>query len=174
MLKLILGRAGTGKTTAVLRRLCQAGAERPQVLIVPEQQSHEAERALCRMGGDGVSRYAEVLSFSRLANRVFQAAGGLGEQELDGGGRLLLMYNAVKSLSGQLVVYGRPSRRPAFLQSLLATVDELKSCCVPPTLLITAGQDAGGPEGEKLRDLGSFAAPTMPCLPRWLWTPGTG
>ena len=60
MLKLILGRAGTGKTTAVLRRLCQAGAERPQVLIVPEQQSHEAERALCRMGGDGVSRYAEV------------------------------------------------------------------------------------------------------------------
>ena len=50
----------------------------------------EAERALCRMGGDGVSRYAEVLSFSRLANRVFQAAGGLGEQELDGGGRLLL------------------------------------------------------------------------------------
>ena len=154
MLKLILGRAGTGKTTAVLRRLCQAGAERPQVLIVPEQQSHEAERALCRMGGDGVSRYAEVLSFSRLANRVFQAAGGLGEQELDGGGRLLLMYNAVKSLSGQLVVYGRPSRRPAFLQSLLATVDELKSCCVPPTLLITAGQDAGGPEGEKLRDLG--------------------
>ena len=154
MLKLILGRAGTGKTTAVLRRLCQAGAERPQVLIVPEQQSHEAERALCRMGGDGVSRYAEVLSFSRLANRVFQAAGGLGEQELDGGGRLLLMYNAVKSLAGQLTVYGRPSRRPAFLQSLLATVDELKSCCVPPTLLITAGQDAGGPEGEKLRDLG--------------------
>ena len=154
MLKLILGRAGTGKTTAVLSGLCRAGAERPQILIVPEQQSHEAERALCRMGGDGVSRYAEVLSFSRLANRVFQSAGGLGEAELDGGGRLLLMYSAVKSLSGQLAVYARPSRRPAFLQSLLATVDELKSCCVPPSLLITAGQEVGGPEGDKLRDLG--------------------
>ena len=154
MLKLILGRTGSGKTTAVLDRLCKAGRERPQVLMVPEQQSHEAERALCKAGGDGVSLYAEVLSFSRLANRVFQQAGGLGTEELDGGGRLLLMYSAVKSVSGALTVYARPSRRPAFLQSLLATVDELKSCCVPPEALITAGQEAGGPEGDKLRDLG--------------------
>ena len=51
MLKLILGRAGSGKTTAVLQRLCRAGQDRPQVLMVPEQQSHEAERALCRAGG---------------------------------------------------------------------------------------------------------------------------
>jgi ATP-dependent helicase/nuclease subunit B len=154
MLKLILGRAGSGKTTAVLRRLCQAGEGRAQVLMVPEQQSHEAERALCQVGGPTVSRYAEVLSFSRLANRVFQAAGGLGEEELDGGGRLLLMYHAVKSVSDSLTAYHRPSRRPAFLQSLLATVDELKSCCVPPEALVTAGQEVGGQEGDKLRDLG--------------------
>ena len=64
MLKLILGRSGTGKTTAVLSRLTEAGQRRKQVLIVPEQQSHEAERALCRAGGDQVSLYAEVLSFS--------------------------------------------------------------------------------------------------------------
>ena len=36
MLKLILGRAGCGKTTTVLKRLCQAGQERRQVLMVPE------------------------------------------------------------------------------------------------------------------------------------------
>jgi len=113
MLKLMLGRAGAGKTTRVLERLCRAGQERAQVLIVPEQQSHEAERALCHVGGAEVSRYAEVLSFSRLANRVLQAAGGLGEEELDPGGRLLLMYQAVKAVSPQLTVYGRPSRRPA-------------------------------------------------------------
>ncbi|MCI8422829.1 MAG: ATP-dependent nuclease subunit B [Lawsonibacter sp.] len=154
MLNLILGRGGWGKSTLVLERLCMRGADRPQVLMVPEQQSHEAERALCLAGGDGVSRYAEVLSFSRLANRVFQEAGGLGEPELDGGGRLLLMYRAVKETAAQLTVYSRPSRRPAFLQSLLATVDELKSCQVPPESLVTAGQEAGGLEGDKLRDLG--------------------
>lgn len=154
MLNLILGRAGVGKTTAVLERLCRGSVTRPQVLIVPEQQSHEMERALCQTGGDRISLGAEVLSFSRLANRVFQEAGGLGEPELDGGGRLLLMYNAVKSVSSQLTVYARPSKRPAFLQALLETVDELKSCCVPPAVLITAGQETPGVEGDKLRDLG--------------------
>ena len=115
MFRLILGRAGAGKTALVLRRLCRAGEERPQVLLVPEQQSHETERALCRAGGDRVSLYAEVLSFSRLANRVFQEAGGLGVEELDAGGRLLLMHRAVRETVEGLSVYARPSRRPAFL-----------------------------------------------------------
>ncbi|MGI5962641.1 MAG: PD-(D/E)XK nuclease family protein [Lawsonibacter sp.] len=154
MLQLQFGRSGTENTTWIMERLCQAGQNLPQVLIVPEQQSHQMERRLCQMGGDGVCLYAEVLSFSRLANRVFQEAGGLAEEELDGGGRLLLMYQAVRSVSGQLTVYSRPSRRPTFLQSLLATVDELKSCCVPPEALIRAGEENTGMEGEKLRDLG--------------------
>lgn len=154
MLKLILGRAGCGKTTTMLKRLCEAGQERRQVLMVPEQQSHQAERALCKAGGDEVSLYAEVLSFSRLANRVFLAAGGVGEPELDSGGQLLLMYQAVKAVSQELTVYARPSRRPAFLENLLATVDELKSCCVQPQLLLQAGEEVEGPEGDKLRDLG--------------------
>ncbi len=154
MFQLILGRAGCGKTTAVLDRLCTAGRERPQVLLVPEQMSHETERALCAAGGPQINLRAEVLSFSRLANRVFQTAGGLGEEELDGGGRLLLMYRAVQSVAADLRIYGRPSRRPAFLASLIATADELKSCRVPPETLIQAGEEASGPEGDKLRDLG--------------------
>ena len=154
MFKLLLGRAGSGKTTAVLERLCTAGRERPQVLMVPEQLSHETERALCQTGGPEACLYAEVLSFSRLANRVFQEAGGQGDLELEAGGRLLLMYRAVQQAAPQLTVYSKPSRRPAFLQSLLATVDELKSCCVPPEALVKAGEGAGGPEGDKLRDLG--------------------
>ena len=112
MLRLILGRAGSGKTARVLRRLCRGGPDRRQILVVPEQQSHEAERALCRFGGDGVSLYAEVLSFSRLSNRVFLAAGGMGEPELDAGGRILLMHRAVRSVASQLTVYARPSRQP--------------------------------------------------------------
>ena len=55
MLRLILGRAGSGKTTQVLQRLCRGGPDKRQILMVPEQQSHEAERALCRAGGDQVS-----------------------------------------------------------------------------------------------------------------------
>ena len=105
MLKLILGRAGSGKTTAMIRRACEQGQERPQLMLVPEQQSHETERALCAAGGDGVSLYAEVLSFRQLGERVLSQLGGIAAPELDGGGRILLMYRAVKEAAPALRVY---------------------------------------------------------------------
>ena len=151
MLKLLLGRAGTGKTYTMLTAMGQA--TRPQILIVPEQHSHDMERQLCAIGGNAVSLHAEVLSFTRLANRVFSTHGGLAAPTLDGGGRLLLLCTALKSVADQLKVYQRPSRKPAFLSSLLATVDELKSCCISPEQLWTAGSETGGGEGDKLTDL---------------------
>lgn len=66
----------------------------------------------------------------------------------------MMMHRAVRSVASQLTVYARPSRRPAFLEELLATVDELKSCCVRPELLLQAGEEAGAGEGDKLHDLG--------------------
>ncbi len=154
MLTLILGRAGTGKSAQVLHKICARGAQRPQVLIVPEQRSHETERALCAAGGPTVSTYAEVLSFSRLANRIFQCAGGSGITELDAGGRLLLMHKAVRQTAPDLTVYRRPSQKAPFLKSLLDTVDELKNSGVQPEVLVRAGTDRADQTGERLRDLG--------------------
>ncbi len=57
---------------------------------MPEQFSHDAERELSRICGDGVSLYGEVLSFSRLASRVLSETGGYGVKPLDAGGRLSL------------------------------------------------------------------------------------
>lgn len=145
VLKLLLGRAKTGKTTAIFQAMGENGRKRPQVLIVPEQYSHEAERRLCQTLGNGASAWAEVLSFTRLYNRVLTRTGGLAEPVLDGGGRLLLMHQAVHALSSQLTVYGKPSRRAAFLQHLIATSDELKSYCLPPEELISAGAEVDGP-----------------------------
>ena len=156
MLKLLLGRAGSGKTTAMLRAAARNGGERRQLILVPEQASHDTERALCAVAGNQASLYAEVLSFTRLASRVFSQpeVGGAAAPTLDPGGRLLLMYAALKSVSSHLSVYQRPSRRPAFLTGLLATLDECKQYQVSPAALAGAGEETGGREGEKLRDLG--------------------
>mgnify|MGYP004553921149 FL=1 len=78
MLTLITGRAGTGKTSAVIQRINDAVQrhEGKRMLIVPEQYSHEAERELCRVCGDSLSRYAEVFSFTGLARRLMSQLGG--------------------------------------------------------------------------------------------------
>ncbi len=158
MLNLILGRARTGKTTQIFDSLRREGQHRPQVLLVPEQISHDMERRLCTVCGASASQYAEVLSFTRLAHRVFTVSGGLAVPQLDAGGRLLLMSQAVSAVSGSLKVYARPSQKAAFLERLLATGDELKSYCVQPEELIAAADEQPGEGGDRLRDLGLILA----------------
>ena len=69
MLRLIIGGAGVGKTSAVIEEICNAvhRGEGRRFLIVPEQYSHEAERELSLRCGDTLSLYAEVFSFTGLA-----------------------------------------------------------------------------------------------------------
>lgn len=154
MLTLLLGRAGTGKTKEILNRLGEDARERPQLLIVPEQYSHDTERKLCKtLGNAGASR-AEVLSFTRLYSRVCDRAGGGAAPCLDAGGRLLLMRAAVKEVGESLTVYRNPSRKSAFLASLIATADECKSYRVAPEQLLDTAELIGGLEGDKLHDLG--------------------
>lgn len=154
MLKLLLGRDQNRITDAIVGRAAAGTDGKRNLLIVPEQYSHETERQLCRVGGDAVSARTEVLTFSRLAQRVFQERGGSARPVVDKGGRLLLMHLAVQRVSAALTVYARAGRKASFLTQLLATSDECKSCCIPPELLLEAGQSAPGDEGQRLKELG--------------------
>lgn len=104
MLELWLCPSRKQNTARVMQALCEKTAQR--ILVVPEQFSHEAERMLCRAGGDTISRFAEVLSFSRLASRVFSIEGGSACEETDAGGRLLLMALAVEQVRPRLKLFG--------------------------------------------------------------------
>ena len=96
MLRFLLDADRLKNTDALIGRICTRAAEgtQGQILIVPEQYSHAAERALCAAGGDTISRSAEVLSFTRLASRLLSVYGGVCEEYLDKGGRLLSVYLA--------------------------------------------------------------------------------
>ncbi len=154
MLTLLLGRAGTGKTSEILVRLGRCAQEHPQMLIVPEQYSHDTERMLCKSLGNVDANQAEVLSFTRLYSRVCDRVGGGAAPSLDAGGRLLLMRAAVKEVGESLSVYRNPSKKSSFLSGLISTADECKSYCVTPEELLNTAELVGGLEGEKLRDLG--------------------
>lgn len=154
MLRILTGRAGSGKTAWTLARMKEEGPRRPQLLVVPEQASFEMEVRLCRDNGNQAAAYGEVLSFTRLANRVLTRTGGAARPVLDEGGRLLTMYDALRGVQANLTVYALPARKPEFLASLLTTMDELKSCCVTGGQLLQVGEETEGLDGEKLRDLG--------------------
>lgn len=153
MLHIWIGRAGSGKSARVLRTMAEKRSLRPQVLLVPEHTSHEAEVDLCRALGSTASRDAEVLSFQNLASRVLSQTGGLADFTLDNGGKLLLMRLALQELHSKLKVFGRPSQRSAFLRQLVELADEFYAYEVAPETLYRQVEDVPGVMGDKLRDI---------------------
>ena len=153
MLTILLGRARTGKSDTVLRRIAAAGDAGQQILLVPEHASHQAEVDLCRACGPTASRHAEVLSFRRLGDRVLGITGGAAQVTLDTGGKLLTLQKALLEVVSSLTVYRRPSQKAAFLRQLLDLFDELRSYEVTPERLYETAGNISGAARDKLVDI---------------------
>lgn len=155
MLKLLLGTDWVANRDAVLNRIAQDVHHRKggRILIVPEQISHNTERLLCAAAGDTTSRYAEVLTFTRLARRVADLVGNAAEECMDNGGRVVAMASAARQLHGSLKSYASVETRPEFLTGLVEAVDEFKRCCIQPGDLLTASRKTQGSFAQKLEEL---------------------
>ena len=155
MLKLVLGAAGSGKTSLITNEIREKVSLRQSgiIMLVPEQYSFEAERELCFVCGERLSLYAEVLSFSRLAVRVFQETGTGGRLPLDKGGRLLCMSLALSQISSRLKLYSAARNKAELQTSLLQAVSELKAANISSDELNKAASSAGAGLSEKLCDL---------------------
>ncbi len=155
MFRLILGLTGTGKTTEIFSRAMDRARQRQRtILLVPEQFSFQAERTVytALTGEDALS--ISVLSFSRLAENIFRAWGGLAQKRLTDTARLVLMKLAVEEMKDTLRVYQRQRGRTSFLQTMLQTVEELKQSGTYPEELFAIAQELSEPQlAKKLRDI---------------------
>ena len=159
MLRLILGRAGTGKTALIIGEIRQRVEARQgqNILLVPEQYSHEAERELLRVCGDTASLYAEVLSFTRLAHAVARERGGSAVLYADKSARLLQMAVALEKTAPLLELYGSLRRQPESMAQLVTALDELRSGCADGARLREAASQATGRLSAKLRDMAALS-----------------
>ena len=155
MLTLLLGKDWIANRDLILDMVAQdvKNAKGNRILMVPELISHDTERRLCKAAGDTASRYAEVLSFTRLARRVNDSAGHGARECLDNGGRVVAMAAATRQLHSKLKAYAAVETRPEFLTSLVDAVDEFKRCCITSKDLLTAADQSEGSFAQKLEEL---------------------
>lgn len=155
MLRLLLGRDWTANRDEILRRIASDVKNRREnrILMVPELISHEMERRLCVAAGDTASRYAEVLSFTRLVRRVSESSQSAAMECLDSGGRVVAMAAAARQLHSQLKAYAAVETKPEFLTGLIDAIDEFKRCCITPRDLALASKETEGSLAQKLEEL---------------------
>ena len=155
MLTVLIGTDWIQNRKEVLRLIAQdiENREGNRILLVPELISHDTERRLCEAGGDATSRFAEVLSFSRLVNRVADWQGHAAQKCLDNGGRVVAMASAARQLHSRLKAYASVETRPEFLIGLVDMVDEFKRCCISSEDLMKASKHSEGAFAQKLEEL---------------------
>lgn len=155
MLTLLLGADWTENRRAVFARIQEdvAAQKAGTILMVPELISHDSERRLCAAVGDSASRFAEVLTFTRLYKRVSDSVSFGAPECLDNGGRLVAMASAVRQLHSKLKAYAPVETRPEFLTGLLDAVDEFKRCCISAEDLYAASRRTEGSFAQKLEEL---------------------
>ena len=156
-LRLVTGRAGSGKTAFMLDEIRErmAAGETGLILLVPDQFSYEAERLLCETCGDGVSLHAEVLSFKRLFHRLVSDMGGIDRDYIDRAGKLLVMRRAVALADEIRGVKAAGQRLTDRILSLLDTAADCRSSRIQPERLYALSNRTDGLLRDKLRYLAS-------------------
>jgi len=155
MLTILIGKDWTENRDEILRLIAHdVNKKLPgRILMVPELVSHDTERRLAAVAGNTASRFAEVLSFTRLVRRVADAENRAVEDCLDDGGRVAAMAAAARQLHSKLKAYASVETKPEFLKELVDAVDEFKRCCIGAEDLMLVSRQTEGSLSQKLEEL---------------------
>lgn len=158
MITFILGRSGVGKTHT-LRKAIQDELKRapdgpPLLFLLPEQATFQAEQGILSDPElPGMTR-CEVLSFTRLAHRVFSRAGMTRDAPLSAVGKLLLMERAYRQVEDRLQILPRGMGHHEITQIVPGFTRLLRNAQTPESLAALAGKVSSQALSRKLNDLG--------------------
>ena len=131
--RFILGRSGTGKTTYCIKALVDAlgeVSEQPLILLVPEQATYQAERAI--LGDERVAGYnrLHVLSFDRLQFML------LGKSIVRPGisriGRQMVIHRILRENKSDLQLFDSAADHPGLARQMADTITELHEYAKTP------------------------------------------
>ena len=101
--RLVYGRSGCGKTAFVFNEIRERIFGKNKIyIVVPEQFSFSAENHLLESIGVGSSLNAEVLTLSRMADRVIAEVVGNNVSHLSKIGRSMIVYDVLDKLRDRL------------------------------------------------------------------------
>ena len=157
-LHLILGNSGAGKSHYLYEQILSEAGQHPEriyYVIVPEQFTMATQREFVRRQENHAILNVDVLSFKRLAYRVFEELGKDTLQVLEDTGKNLILQKLAGELEPQLTVLQGSLHRMGYIDEIKSFLTELAQYRIEPQMLSEmAGQKDVSPLlSAKLSDI---------------------
>ncbi|MCF0122182.1 MAG: helicase-exonuclease AddAB subunit AddB [Lachnospiraceae bacterium] len=134
-LQLIAGNSGSGKSHYIYEKIVRESVEhleRHYLVIVPEQLTMQTEKELVSLHPRKGTLNIDVLSFNRLAYRIFEEVGGNIRSILEETGKSLVLQKVVWDRKKKLKVLGGTLRKPGSIAQMKSLISELLQYKVAP------------------------------------------
>ena len=151
-MRFILGKPGTGKTSLCLREIEERlGGNAPLYYLVPEQFSLQSEKLLLSRRAAATS--VQVLSFNRLAYRLFATFGGAPGKIADDLGKQMLLRKVLFGVADNLTYYKSAADKHGFVDALADTITEMNQYRVTANDLLLRAEKSAPPMAAKFTDI---------------------
>ncbi len=124
----IVGSTNSGKSTALYKKIMELAAKdfrKKYIVIVPEQFTMQTQRALVDASAHGCIMNVDVLSFNRLALRVFEETGEKKRMVLEDTGKNMIIRRLLSDVRGRLSYFSNASKKNGFTEDMKSLITEL-------------------------------------------------
>ena len=156
-LQFILGNSGSGKTYYIHQKIVELSNQDPKknfLIIVPEQFTMQTQRELVDMQMHHSIMNIDILSFKRLAYRVFDELGSFCYQVLEETGKNLILRRIAQEKADELTVLKKNMTKMGYIDEVKSLISESAQYNIMPMQLAEAAEKL--PEGSfsyKLKDV---------------------
>ena len=127
-LQFIFGNSGSGKSTYLYQKIIEESMQHPDgnfIVIVPEQFTMQTQKDLVMAHPRGGIMNIDVLSFQRLAHRIFEEVGADQRSVLTETGKNLMLRKVAIREQERLKVLGSRMNRPGYVSEVKSVLSEL-------------------------------------------------
>ena len=126
-LQFIFGPSGSGKSHELYQTVIKEAAEHPEqnyIVLVPEQFTMQTQKDLVSMHPCRGIMNIDVLSFGRLAYRVFEETGGGNLPVLDDEGKNLILRKIASDQESQLQILRGNIKKLGYISEVKSILSE--------------------------------------------------
>lgn len=126
-LKFVFGPSGSGKSSYLYQHVIQESMKYPErnyIVLVPEQFTMRTQKDLVMMHERKGIMNIDVLSFARLAYRVFEETGGGGLPVLDDEGKNLILRKIAGDYESELKMLGGHMKKQGYISEVKSVISE--------------------------------------------------